>query len=234
MKFISLIIPVYNRADLVHENVNRIIRVLEGIEGIRYELILIDDGSSDGSGEQLERIKRRGVLTLSKVNGGLGSVLRTGFKIASGDYVIYLDLDLSYGLENITKLIKQAGLADVVVCSKYRSSNSYPALRRLLSYLNYLFLHLLFGINVRDSGSGLVMIRASLLEGIGLISNGFGVHPELFYLLAKGGARIVELPIRYRHLPGSFRMISHSIKTLKELLQLFYHYKIKGHLAAPA
>lgn len=200
--------------------------MLAGIPGITYELILINDGSSDESSAEMDKVEGLHIRRINKRNGGLGSVLQIGFNRAQGDVVIYLDLDLSYGVENLAKIIYLSSRWDCVVCSKYKSVNNYPLLRRAASGIHAFITAFLFRIPVRDTGSGMVLIRRDFIKNLQFKSRRFGIHLELFLLLMQQKAGIKEVAVRYIHKPGSFRFFTHGFQTVKELFTLLYFYKI--------
>jgi len=221
MKKISVIIPVYNHASIITRNVSKVINVMNHC-GYPYELLLINDGSTDQSDRVLSRLHYRNIRCISKKNEGLGSVIKLGFSQASGQILIILDLDLSYGLRNIQKFIDLADHWDCVVGSKYEHENNYPFHRKILSLLYYLFCKRVLNISVRDMGSGIVMMHSRLVRDASFMCKGFGIHCELFVVLQEKKARILEIPIQYTHYPSSYQMFFHSIQTIKEVLSIVY------------
>jgi glycosyltransferase involved in cell wall biosynthesis len=190
--------------------------------GSPYEILLINDGSTDGSERILSQLHNDNIRCIFKENQGLGSVFQLGFTLASGQIFIILDLDLSYGVQNIYKVIDLAKDWDCVVCSKYADMNDYPLHRQILSLLNYLFCRCVFKISVRDMGSGLVMVHKHLVQNESFICSGFGIHCEFFFLLHKKNARILEIPVQYKHYPGTYRSFFHSCQTINELKSILF------------
>jgi len=221
MKKISVIVPVYNHASIIVRNISQVISVMNHC-GYPYEILLINDGSTDKSDRILSRLHYPQIRCISKENEGLGSVIKLGFSQATGQILIILDLDLSYGIQNIQKVIDFSDNWDCVVCSKYEHENSYPLHRKILSLLNYLFCKLFLNLSVRDMGSGIVMVHSRLVRDESFICKGFGIHCELFVVLQKKKARILEIPIQYSHYPSSYRMLFHSIQTILEVLSIVF------------
>ena len=221
MKTISVIIPVYNQISLIACNVSKVISVMNQFE-YPYELLLINDGSTDGSDQVLAQLDDVNIRIITKANQGLGSVLELGFSQSSGQILIILDLDLSYGVQNLLKVIDLAHDWDCVVCSKYSDVNDYPFHRKVLSFLYYLFCKSFLNISVRDMGSGIVMLHSRLVHNESFVCKGFGIHCELFLMLNKKKARILEIPIQYTHYPGSYRFFFHSIQTIIELISIMH------------
>ena len=221
MKKISVIIPVYNHVTILSQNVSKIISVMNKC-GCPYEIILINDGSTDGSDHVLSQLNNGNIRCITKKNQGLGSVIQLGFSLASGQIIIILDLDLSYDIQNIYKVIGLANNWECVVCSKYADENNYPLHRKVLSYFNHLLCKFIFNISVRDIGSGFVMLHKYLVQNESFICNGFGFHCELFFILHKKKAKILELPVQYTHYPGTYRILIHSLQTIKEIKSIMF------------
>ena len=221
MKKISVIIPVYNQKSIISCNVSKVLSVMNNC-GYPYEMLLINDGSIDGSDQILSQLHHDNIRCISKENQGLGSVFKLGFSLASGQLLILLDLDLSYDVQNIYKVIDLAKNWDCVVCSKFADMNNYPFHRKILSLLNYLFCHYFFNISVRDMGSGLVMVHKHFVQNESFICTGFGIHCEFFLMLQKKNARIMEIPVQYKHYPGTYRLFFHSFQTINELKSILF------------
>ena len=221
---ISVIIPVYNNASIIVSHVSKVISVMQNC-GHPFEILLINDGSTDGSDQILSRLDDANIQIFTQKNQGLGSVLSLGFSKASGHIIVILDLDLSYDIFNMYQVIDLANHWDCVVCSKYKHTNNYPFKRRALSVLYFLFCKWILNISVRDMGSGFVMLHSKLIRNESFICKGFGVHCELFLKLQEKNAKILEIPINYTHSPGSFRLFYHSIQTIKELTDLLINQR---------
>jgi glycosyltransferase involved in cell wall biosynthesis len=140
--FISVVVPAFNESLILEDNLARLCSYLELLEDeYRWELIVVNDGSSDDTGELADAFASRysNVFVVHhEMNAGLGQALRTGFDYAQGDYVVTLDLDLSYAPEHIERLltkIRQSN-AKIVVASPYMEGgkvSNVPWLRKWLS-----------------------------------------------------------------------------------------------------
>jgi len=139
---LSLIIPAYNESAIILRNVDELERWMEShLPDVTYELIVVDDGSTDTMGQLLdERAKTDPVLRCLHHNGnrGRGRAISTGFEGSHGRYAICLDADLSYAPEHIARLLEplRAGKADITLASAYHpegSVSNVPASRALLS-----------------------------------------------------------------------------------------------------
>ena len=196
---ISVIIPVYNEKSTITEIIARVRAV-----DLAKEIIIVDDGSTDGTSEQLVEIGRKfenvNVLSHQK-NRGKGAALRTGFASASGEIIIVQDADLEYDPRDYEMLLVPIldGRADVVYGSRF-----FGGPHRVLFFWHYIgnnFLTLLCdalsNLNITDMETGYKVFKKEVLDDIKLKSNRFGFEPEFTMKIAKKGFRVYEVPISY-------------------------------------
>ncbi len=196
---LSVVIPAYNEVKTVESLLERVREVPLGLE-----VIVVDDGSRDGTRELLKRLSGEGlvdVLVLHEVNRGKGAALRTGFRSATGDIVVVQDADMEYDPLELPHLMEpiMRGRADAVYGSRFLGGPHrvlffwHSVGNRVLTLLSNMFTDL----NLTDMETCYKMVRRDLLQSLPLSADRFGIEPELTARLAQTGARIYELPISY-------------------------------------
>lgn len=196
---LSIIIPVYNEKNTV----NKIIQQVQDVElDMEKEIILIDDGSTDGTREILKNLEYPNVkVKLHEKNQGKGSALQTGFSLATGDFVIIQDADLEYDPREYPVLLTPLldGRADAVYGSRFLGGP-----HRVLFFWHYIgnkFLttlsNMLSNLNLTDMETCYKVFRKEILDKITIKSKRFGIEPEITMKLARQKCRIYEVPISY-------------------------------------
>jgi glycosyltransferase involved in cell wall biosynthesis len=193
---LSVVMPVYNERTTVEEIIRRVLAV-----PLRIELIVVDDGSKDGSGEMLEQLQKEVPFTLVRQkNGGKGSALRTGFAQVTGDLVVIQDADLEYSPEEFPQLIDLIcqGKADVVYGSRFLGRHrAFMFAHYLGNKFVTLVTNVLYNTMLTDMETCYKVMRVEVLRSMTLKSNGFGIEPEMTAKIFKRGYRVYEVPITY-------------------------------------
>jgi glycosyltransferase involved in cell wall biosynthesis len=200
LRKLSVIVPVFNERNTLVEIVRRM-RTVELPDGIELEIVVIDDGSTDGTRDVLRQLGDSTVRVVThRTNQGKGAAVRTGFTHASGDYVLIQDADLEYDPDDWPRLLNPVlrGKARVVYGSRFTGE------RRNMLFLHWVgnrFLSLatnvLYNTTLSDMETCYKLIDRELLADIELKSERFDIEPEITAKLLKHGVRIYEVPISY-------------------------------------
>ena len=200
-KTLSIVVPICNERDTWREVLTRLDAVDLG--GVQRQIILVDDGSADGTTEQLQVLgadRPDVTIKFHPHNLGKGAALRTGFAAATGDFVVVQDADLEYNPADLPVLLGPllAGDADVVYGSRFTTGRAGA---RISNYLANRFLTWLSnrttGLGLTDMETCYKMFRREVLERIDLCEDRFGFEPEVTARVAALGMQICEKPISY-------------------------------------
>ncbi len=195
---LSVLIPVYNEKATVLELLRRVEAVALPLD---KEIVVVDDGSTDGTREILKGLGARATVVFHEVNRGKGAALRTALARSTGDFVIVQDADLEYDPADYPGLLVPLldGRADAVYGSRFLGGP-----HRVLFFWNYfanklftLITNVLYNINLTDMGTCYKVFVAEKLKAIPLESERFGIEAEITAKICKARLRIYETPISY-------------------------------------
>jgi glycosyltransferase involved in cell wall biosynthesis len=201
---LSVLVPLYNEEEFVATILERVLAAPLP-EGVEREIVVVDDGSSDGSAECVQAMATLHPeirLIRHDRNRGKGAAIRTAIQHAHGDIAIFQDADLEYDPREYSKLLKPLleGKADVVYGSRFMTAGE----RRVLYYWHSIANHLLTSLcnlvsdlNLTDMETCYKVFRMSLLKTMPIRSDHFGIEPELTIKIARRQVRIYETPISY-------------------------------------
>jgi dolichol-phosphate mannosyltransferase len=204
-----LVLPTYNEAENVGPLVRAVLPPLASA-GIEHHVLIVDDGSPDGTGEIADRLaaELEPVEVLHRgAKDGLGRAYLAGFALALGrgaDLVMEMDSDFSHDPNDVPRLIAAAGAADLVLGSRYVPGGGitdWGLLRRLVSRGGCAYARWLLGVPVRDLTGGFKCFHRRVLESIDLgdvRADGYGFQIELTYRAIKAGFTVAEVPILFR------------------------------------
>ena len=197
---ISIIIPCYNEKDTIEKIIDKIIKEVKS----DYEIIVIDDNSTDGSRELLKtNIKDKiNLLLLNEKNYGKGYCMKKGIINATGDIIIVQDADLEYDPSEYPKLVNPIinGDADVVYGSRFSGSGEKAVLlfwHRVGNFILTTFSNMLSNLNLTDMEVCYKAFKSSVIKKIDLKENRFGFEPEITAKISKMDLKIYEVGIKY-------------------------------------
>jgi glycosyltransferase involved in cell wall biosynthesis len=195
---LSVIIPVYNEVESIREIVRRVQKVR-----LANEIVIVDDGSTDGTRDLLAELDgRRSVRVIfHEQNQGKGSAVRTGISNARGDVLLIQDADLEYDPQDYPSLLKPIteGVADVVYGSRFLGGPRRVTMfwHMIANQLLTLTTNLLFDTILSDMETGYKVFRREVLNGITLRAKRFDFEPEFTAKMLKRHVRIFEVPITF-------------------------------------
>jgi glycosyltransferase involved in cell wall biosynthesis len=196
---VSFLVPAYNEA----ATVGALLDAVWGLE-LDKQIVVVDDGSTDGTGEIVERWRdgRDGVVLVTQPNRGKGAAVRAAIPHADGDIAVIQDADLEYDPADVPALIEpiERGVADVVFGSRLSGGRPQRAYlfwhlvgNRFLSLLT----NVLYNTTLSDMETGYKAFRTDVLRSLELTQDDFGIEPEITAKVCKRQLRIYELPISY-------------------------------------
>jgi glycosyltransferase involved in cell wall biosynthesis len=197
---LSVVVPVFNERNTVNEVVRRI-RSAELPPDLDLEIVVVDDGSHDGTGAVLRNIEDSTVRVVRhETNKGQGAAIRTALQYVRGDVVVVQDADLEYDPSDISQMIKPIidGRAEVVLGNRFhRARPVMPLTTLLLDQAVSIATCVLFNTSLADVETGYRAFDGEHLRSLTLESDGFGYGPELTAKSLRMDARIVEVPVSY-------------------------------------
>jgi glycosyltransferase involved in cell wall biosynthesis len=195
---VSVIVPVYNEVNTIEE----ILRRVEA-EKIATEIIVVDDGSTDGTREKLTSLNEYGHLhiILHDRNLGKGAAVRTGIQEATGEVILIQDADLEYDPRDYPTLIQpiEEGIADVVYGSRFLGGPRRTAMywhmvaNKMLTFIT----NLLYNTILSDMETGYKVFKKEVVEGMKIRANKFDFEPEFTAKILKRKVRVYEVPISF-------------------------------------
>ena len=197
---LSFVLPAFNEGENIVAAVQQASAALAALVSARlisdWEVVVVDDGSTDDTREQVEGMFDPGVrLVRHGSNLGYGAALRTGFRAASMDLVFFTDADLQFDAREIDRLLPWIGEFDIV--AGYRSPRQDPWMRRANAAAWGLALYGAFGLDVEDVNCAFKLFRRVVLDGLPIDSDGAFVNAEILLRARRRGYTIKQVPVSH-------------------------------------
>lgn len=230
---ISVIIPMYNEEDNVERTLEEVDEVLRSYSD--YEIVMVDDGSSDNTLKLIEYLARENAHTKifsHQVNMGMGRALRTGFEKSTGDIIVTIDADLSYSAEHIPKLADELinnETIDIAVGSPYMvggAVHNVPLTRLIISKIANKFVGYSLSENLSTVTAVIRAYRKEVLESLELESNGTDINLEILSKASATKYRIKEVPAVLEGRKLGTSKLKFRAKTISHVLFSFYERPI--------
>ncbi len=223
MPYLSIVIPVYNEAKRLPQTIQTITEYLKK-KHFSSEIILVDDGSSDGSTEHVQQSDRIRVLRHVK-NQGKGAAVRTGMLAARGELVLFSDADLSTPIDELDVFLKHIKKYAVVIGSRSikgaRVEQYQPLYRVLIGKVFNKFVRLITIRGIIDTQCGFKLFTRQAAQDVfkRQTMKGFSFDVEVLYIARRHGYAILEHPVRWKNAPGSkVSPLKDSIRMLRDLV----------------
>lgn len=192
---LSVIVPVYNEEATVRQVLEKLVKV-KAVD----EVIVVNDGSTDGSQAEIDQIKSKKIKVLQKKNGGKGSAVRLGLSQVTGDYTLIQDADLEYDpaeIESLLKPLDRSGV-EVVYGSRFIGAHSNLLFWHRVGnrFLNIL-VNILYNTTLSDMETCYKLLPTELFKDLHVTAKGFDIEPEITCKLLRRGYKIFETPISY-------------------------------------
>ena len=249
---LSVVVPVYNQEEYIYRNVLEALKTFSQY-GKNFEIIVVNDGSTDGTLSELKLIKDNRLKIVSyPVNKGKGHALKYGVEHVTGNVVTFMDADLDIHPRNLNGFFPYLSSSDFVIGSKrHRLSRvNYPLKRRVLSMFYHWFVRFLFDLKVKDTQSGFKLMKTECLRTVlpKVLVKRFAFDLELLVVAKHYGFKVTEAPISLHYNFGNGSSVSFSaingilVDTLAIAYRLYIlhyydkdpHALVEGYHASPS
>jgi glycosyltransferase involved in cell wall biosynthesis len=192
-----------------------------------YEIIVIDDGSTDDSPKKLAKLKKSFPLTIiiHKKTLGYGAALIDGFANSTKEWIFYTDGDGQYDPDELPKLVEKI-TDDISVVNGYKLNRNDPLFRKIIGDLYNLLLHILFSLPIEDIDCDFRLIKRSLLQQITLTKQSGAICLELIVKLKRAGGMFAQAGVHHYKRPyegSKFFNMSNILQTLKDISYIYFH-----------
>jgi glycosyltransferase involved in cell wall biosynthesis len=193
---LSIILPMYNEEKAIGRTLHDLTLILSSLPGIRFEILVIDDGSSDNSGTEVEKIQNHCIrLIRHPYNIGNGAAVKTGIRQAVGQYILMMDADGQHRPEDIPRLLEHSQTYDMVVGARTKESDT-AVHRDIANSIYNRFASYICGRPIEDLTSGFRLIKADLAKSlVYLLPNTFSYPSTITLAVVRGGFSLKYVPI---------------------------------------
>jgi len=222
---LSVVLPAYNEEQVIATTVTQVIGTLDALAP-DYEIIIVDDGSRDRTGEiadALAAVHSRIRVVHNRPNRGYGGALIAGFNAASKELIFFMDADGQFDIRDIARLLPHIEAYDAVL--GYREVRCDPRIRKINAWGWNLLMRLLFGLHVRDVDCAFKLYRAELVRAANVQAEGAMVNSEMLVKLHRMGYRFLEVSVRHyprQHGQATGANLRVIARAFKELLKLYW------------
>jgi glycosyltransferase involved in cell wall biosynthesis len=229
---LSVFFPAYNDCGTIASLVITAVQSASKLTA-NYEVIVVDDGSSDSTAQilsELARVYPRLKIVTHPVNRGYGGALRTGFASAAKDVIFYTDGDAQYDAREAAVLVPLATRA-IDIVQGYKVGRGDPWYRKIIGRVYHHAVKLLFGLRVRDTDCDFRLFRRQLFTDAQLTSTSGVICVEMMFRFQRAGARFVEAPVHHYFRPhgrSQFFRVPALARSVRQLLALWWRLVIRG------
>ncbi|KKS64270.1 hypothetical protein A3A14_00805 [Candidatus Daviesbacteria bacterium RIFCSPLOWO2_01_FULL_43_38] len=231
VKNLSVFFPAYNEEENIRVMVEKALLVLKTLKLNDYEVMVVNDGSTDGTAKVVEGLAKRDrhVRLINRTqNGGYGEALKCGLYGARFENIVYTDSDLQFDFSEVTKFLEKSEKADIVV--GFRINRSDPPVRIIIGWVWTMLANALLGVGVKDVDCGFKLVKKKVIETIPKLESSRGgmISPELLAKAKKYGFKIIEVGV-YHHPRQAGRQtgadLQVMIRSFADLLKLWWQLR---------
>ena len=207
---LSVVLPAFNEEDNIKDMVSHVILALRSLDLFKSEIIVVNDGSDDKTGEILDKLVSKHKSLLRVIhhddNMGYADALNTGFMHSRYPFIFYTDSDRQFDVNELRYLLEEIGRYDIV-CG-YRAKRVDPLQRILIARIYNRITNFVFGLNLRDVDCAFKLFRKDVFDSVSIESKGFLVDLEVMSKAKKKGFAIAEVPVTHYKRPAGHSKVT--------------------------
>ncbi|MFW6025726.1 MAG: dolichyl-phosphate beta-glucosyltransferase [Candidatus Woesearchaeota archaeon] len=218
-----IVIPAYNEEKIIKKNVLKTREFFKKRYKVtEFEIIIVNDGSSDNTGKISNEIRFPNVSTISyKENKGKGYAVKKGMKKSKGELILMIDADLATPLDQFDKIIKFKKNYDIIIGSRVNPKAKRKPIKKIFGKLSYLIVEVILNLGIKDTQCGFKLFKRKTLKIFKKQKiDGFGFDFEILYIANKEGYKIKEIPVKWIEKGDSKVKLKHYFFAFKQLLKV--------------